>query len=68
MTDSDLKNNMEDTTLDNSLNLESSLQREDSIKSSGNSLKDKEKEKEKEKENNTSQQLIHNPIKSQKKK
>ena len=68
LTDSDLKNNMEDTTLDNSLNLESSLQREDSIKSSGNSLKDKEKEKEKEKENNTSQQLNTQPDQKPKKK
>ena len=65
LTDSDIKNNTDENTLDNSLQLESSLQR-DSVKSSGNALKEKEKEPEKEKTN--TQQLNTQPDQKPRKK
>ena len=64
LTESDIKNNMDDSTLDNSLTIENSLQR-DSVKSSGNTTK--EKEKEKEKESSTSQQMNTQPDQKPKK-
>jgi hypothetical protein len=65
LTDSDIKNNTDENTLDNSLQLENSLQR-DSVKSQGNALK--EKEKEPEKETTTSQQLNTQPDQKPRKK
>ena len=64
LTESDIKNNMDDSTLDNSLTIDNSLQR-DSVKSSGNTPK--EKEKEKEKESSTSQQMNTQPDQKPKK-
>ena len=64
LTESDIKNNMDDSTLDNSLTIDNSLQR-DSVKSSGNTTK--EKEKEKEKESSTSQQMNTQPDQKPKK-
>ena len=65
LTDSDIKNNTDENTLDNSLQQENSLQR-DSVKSQGNALK--EKEKEPEKETTTSQQLNTQPDQKPRKK
>ena len=65
LTDSDIKNNTDENTLDNSLQLENSLQR-DSVKSQGNALK--EKDKEPEKETTTSQQLNTQPDQKPRKK
>ena len=64
LTESDIKNNMDDSTLDNSLTIDNTLQR-DSVKSSGNTPK--EKEKEKEKESSTSQQMNTQPDQKPKK-
>ena len=68
LTDSDIKSNLDETTLDNSTQLEKEniLPSEDSAKSSGNALKEKEKEKEKEKDKEKEKENnITPPIKPQ---
>jgi len=66
LTDSDIKDNIEDATLNNSTKSENTLQRQDSSKSSGTGLKDQDKEKEK--ENNTTPQLNNNQLDQKKRK
>ena len=66
LTDSDIKDNIEENNLDNSPQNENELKRQDSFKSSGNAVKEKDIEKEEE-ENITSRQLITQPEKTRKK-
>ena len=68
LTDSDIKDNTEENTLANSVQNENSLKRQDSFKSSENTLKEKEEGKEKEKENNIPQQLNTQPEQKPRKK